>query len=134
MDDQSPKTGMLREFLLASAAKVVEAGNRLSMGPNPGDNNIEDGNTGERIGLRVERRTYVFDVEYRGIPWRRTGHDNLGLGSGGQRLPRGVAESGSNAASRPKAPRDCCEREHHREDGHKIIRFRGRELGLTRPA
>ena len=65
VDDQSPKTGMSRGFLLASAAKVVEAGNRISMGPNPGDN-IEDGNTGERIGLRVERRTYVFDVEYRG--------------------------------------------------------------------
>ena len=135
VDDQSPKTGMSRGFLLASAAKVVEAGNRISMGPNPGDNYIEDGNTGERIGLRVERRTYVFDVEYRGIPWRRTGHDNLGLGSEGstssqrscrKRIQRSLETQGS--------PRDCCARQHHREGGHKIIQFHGRELGLTRPA
>ena len=46
VDEQSPKTGMSRESAmrfnvakvqkpLASAAKVVEVGNRISMGPNP---------------------------------------------------------------------------------------------------
>ena len=35
---------------LASAAKVVEAGNRISMGPNPSDNFIENTITGGRSG------------------------------------------------------------------------------------
>ena len=59
VDDQSPKTGMSRESAmrfnvakvqkpLASAAKGVEAGNRISMGPNPCDNYIENASTGER--------------------------------------------------------------------------------------
>ena len=50
---------------LASAAKVVEAGNKISMGPNPEDNFIEKSTTGERIGLRVEKGTFVFDVEFK---------------------------------------------------------------------
>ena len=50
---------------LASAAKVVEAGNKISMGPNPEDNFIENSTTGERIGLRVEKGTFVFDVEFK---------------------------------------------------------------------
>ena len=50
---------------LASAAKVVEAGNRISMGPNPSDNFIENTITGEKIGLRIEGGTYVFDVEFK---------------------------------------------------------------------
>ena len=131
VDDQSPKTGMSRGFLLASAAKVVEAGNRISMGRNPGDNYIEDRNTGERIGLRVEWGTYVFDVEHRR---GEQGTITLDSGAGVNVFPEELQKSGSNAVSRPKAPRDWCEREHHREDGHKIIRFRGRELGFTRPA
>ena len=40
---------------LASAAKVVEAGNKISMGPNPEDNFNENSTTGERIGLRWKR-------------------------------------------------------------------------------
>ena len=130
VDDQSPKTGMSRGFLLASAAKGMEAGNRISMGPNPGDNYIENGNPGERFGLRVERGTYVFDVDRGG----EQGTITLDSGAGVNVFPEELQKSGSNAVSRPKAPRDWCEREHHREDGHKIIRFRGRELGFTRPA
>ena len=49
---------------LASVAKVVEAGNMISMGPNPEDNFIEN-TTGERIGLKVEKGTFVFDVEFK---------------------------------------------------------------------
>ena len=65
VDDQCPKTGMSKESAmrfnvasvqkpLASAAKVVEAGNCISMGPNPCDNYIENANTGERSGWRGE--------------------------------------------------------------------------------
>ena len=49
---------------LASAAKVVSAGNRICMGPTPNENFIENTSTGENIELRIEGGTYVFDVEY----------------------------------------------------------------------
>mgnify|MGYP002811880390 CR=1 FL=1 len=47
---------------LASAVKVVEAGNRISMGPRPDDNFIENRDTGEKLAIRIDRGTYVFDV------------------------------------------------------------------------
>ena len=50
---------------LTSAVRVVEAGNKFSTGPNPEDNFIENSTTGERIGLRVEKGTFVFDVEFK---------------------------------------------------------------------
>ena len=49
---------------VASAAKVVEASNKISMGPNPDDNYIMNDATGEKIALRIDRGTFVFDVEF----------------------------------------------------------------------
>ena len=49
---------------LASAAEVVEAGNESCMGPNPDDNYIMNDATGEKIALRIDRETFVFDVEF----------------------------------------------------------------------
>ena len=49
---------------LASAARVVAAGNRVVMVDEPGKSFIENVETKERIPLRVEKGTYVFDVEY----------------------------------------------------------------------
>mgnify|MGYP000143519331 CR=1 FL=1 len=49
---------------LASAVKVVEAGNCIIMGPRPGDSCIENLRTGERMAIRVGRGTYVFEVEF----------------------------------------------------------------------
>ena len=46
-----------------SAAKVVEAENRIVM--EKGGSFIEDVATGEKMKLRVERGTYVFDVKYK---------------------------------------------------------------------
>jgi hypothetical protein len=47
---------------LASAVKVVQAGNRVVMSST--GSFIENERTGERMPLRVERGTFVFDVEY----------------------------------------------------------------------
>ncbi len=47
---------------LASAAKVVKAGNRIVMEEEGGF--IENVATGEKMKLRVDRGTYVFDVRY----------------------------------------------------------------------
>jgi hypothetical protein len=49
---------------LASAVKVVEAGNRIVM--SKGEAYIENEGTGDRMPLRIERGTFVFDVEYEG--------------------------------------------------------------------
>ena len=49
---------------LASAAKVVAAGNRIVMSPEGGESFIENIASGERLALRVDRGTYVFDLEY----------------------------------------------------------------------
>jgi hypothetical protein len=49
---------------LASAAKVVEAGNRVVMARSGAY--IENEATGERMPMRVERGTFVFDVMYSG--------------------------------------------------------------------
>ena len=64
---------------LASTAQVVEAGNKISTGPNPEDNFIENSTTGERIGLRVEKGTFVFDVEFKD---REAGTITLDSGAG----------------------------------------------------
>jgi hypothetical protein len=47
---------------LASAVKVVQAGNRVVMSAT--GSFIENERSGERMPLRVERGTFVFDVEY----------------------------------------------------------------------
>ena len=100
---------------LASAAKVVEAGNRISVGPKPEDNYIENATTGERIRLRVERGTYVFDMEY------SNGEDgSITLDSGGERLAGGVDERRADATQGSQPEDDCGEREHHRELGHEV--------------
>ena len=49
---------------LASAVKVVEAGNKIVMSKSGAY--IEHEGTGARMPLRVERGTFVFDVEYEG--------------------------------------------------------------------
>ena len=144
VDDQGPKTGMSRECAmrfnvakvqkpLASAAKVVEAGNRISMGPNPCDNYIENANTGERMSLRLARGegTYVFDVEYRGGE-----HDTITLdsGAGVNVFPEELQKA---VPMQPRHPRLHMTAAHGStiwNMGTKIIRFRGREPRFTRPA
>jgi fatty acid/phospholipid biosynthesis enzyme len=49
---------------LASAVKVVEAGNRIVMAKSGAY--IENEATGEKMPLRIERGTFVFDVMYTG--------------------------------------------------------------------
>jgi hypothetical protein len=49
---------------LASAVKVCQAGNRVLLSPEPGGSYIENIKSGERMELRVEKGTFVFDVEF----------------------------------------------------------------------
>jgi hypothetical protein len=49
---------------LVSAVKVVQVGNRVVMSPS--GSFIENEKTGQRMPLRVDRGTFVFDVTYVG--------------------------------------------------------------------
>jgi hypothetical protein len=65
---------------LASAAKVCEAGNRIVMDPEPGKSYVENVLTGERMLLKKERGTFVFEVEF--LDDGGTGHITLDSGAG----------------------------------------------------
>ena len=49
---------------LASTAKVCEAGNRTSVGPEPGKSFVEKISTGDRMGLKMNKGTYDFKAKY----------------------------------------------------------------------
>ena len=112
---------------LASAAKVVEAGNRISMGPNPSDNCIENTITGEKIGLRVEGGTYVFDVEFKnGEP----GTITLDSGAGVNVWP---SELQAHVSMQPRDPRlrmTAANGSSIENLGTKVIHFKGVEPGF----
>ena len=113
---------------LASAVKVVEAGNRISMGPKPEDNFIENSVTGEKIGLRVEKGTFVFDVEFKD---GEAGTITLDSGAGVNVWPENVQK---NIPMLPKDPRLRMTAANGSEIpnlGMKMIEFRGCETGFT---
>jgi len=107
---------------LASAAKVVEAGNRISMGPKPEDNYIENGVTGEKIRLRVERGTYVFDVQYDN---GEDGSITLDSGAGVSVWPVGWMDDVPMLPKDPKLKMTAANGSVIENLGAKVIRFRG---------
>ena len=51
---------------LAAAAKVVDAGNKVVLHPNPEETYIENIETKERMKVRKDKGVYVIDVKYEG--------------------------------------------------------------------
>ena len=112
---------------LASAAKVVGAGNRISMGPNPNENFIENASTGEKIQLRVEGGTYVFDVEFED---GELGTITLDSGAGVNVWPSGLQ---AQVPMQPKDPRlrmTAANGSSIENLGTKVIHFKGVEPGF----
>ena len=70
---------------LVSAAKVIEAGNRVVMDPK--GSYIENTKTGERMQLRVKKGVFVFDVEYQDGD---RGEITLDSGAGVSVWPKGL--------------------------------------------
>jgi hypothetical protein len=70
---------------LASAAKVVEAGNKIVMSKK--ESYVENETTGERMPLRIERGTFVFDVDFQG---GQHGTITLDSGAGVNVWPEGL--------------------------------------------
>ena len=113
---------------LASAAKVVEAGNRISTVPKPQDNYIENTKTGEKIELRVDRGTYVFDVEFEN---GEVGAITLDSGAGVSVWPEGMQDQIPLMPKDPKLKMTAANGSVIENLGTKVIKFRGVEADFT---
>ena len=76
---------------LAAASKIVEAGNRVVLDPEPGKSFIENIKTGERMKVRVKKGVYVVDVRYED---GKTGVITLDSGAGVSVWPKDQASPG----------------------------------------
>ena len=116
---------------LASAAKVVEAGNKISMGPNPDDNYIMNDTTGEKIALRIDRGTFVFVVEFQdGEVGTITLDSGAGVNVWSENLQSHVPMMAKDSRLRMTAANGT----NIDNLGTKIIKFHGVQPGFTRQA
>jgi hypothetical protein len=113
---------------LASAVKVVEAGNRISMGPRPGDNFIENLVTGEKLAIRVDRGTYVFDVEFAN---GEDGTITLDSGAGVNVWPQEMLPELPLMAKEPGLRMTAANGTSIANLGTKLVQFRGIAPGFT---
>ena len=113
---------------LASAVKVVEAGNRISMGPRPGDNFIENLVTGEKLAIRVDRGTYVFDVEFAN---GEDGTITLDSGAGVNVWPQEMLPELPLMAKQPGLRMTAANGTSIANLGTKLVQFRGVAPGFT---
>lgn len=116
---------------LASAAKVAEAGNNIVMGPKAEDNYIENIAIGERIGLRVEKGTYVFDVEYES---GEVGAITLDSGAGVSVWPEGLLPDVPLLPKNPHLRMTAANGSDIENLGMKVVRFCGAQQGFSRRA
>jgi ribosomal protein L2 len=116
---------------LASAVKVVEAGNRIFMGPKPGDNYIENISTGEKLAIRVDRGTYVFDVEFTN---GEGGTITLDSGAGVNVWPQEMLPDLPLLAKEPGLRMTAANGTPIANLGTKMVQFRGVAPGFTRRA
>ena len=113
---------------LASAVKVVEAGNRVVLDKRPGHSFIENEVTGERIGLKIRKGSFVMDVMYAD---RSMGEITLDSGAGGSVWPEhlqrevrmGPAEKGLRMKAANGTPIESL--------GTKVIKFKGEKCNAV---
>ena len=110
---------------------MVEAGNRIQMGPRPEDNYIQNLATGEKIAIRVERGTYVFDVEYKD---GSEGTITLDSGAGVNVWPEELLPNVPMMAKDPSLRMTAANGTRIENLGTKVVEFRGVEPGFTRQA
>ena len=109
----------------------MREGNRISMGPIPSENYIDNANTGEQIELRIEGGTYVFDVEFDD---GSRGTITLDSGAGVNVWPSELQE---HVPMQPKDPRlrmTAANGSSIENLGTKVIHFKGLEPGFRRRA
>jgi hypothetical protein len=114
---------------LASAAKVVAAGNRIVMVPDGGESFIENIASGERLAMRVERGTYVFDVEYED---GEEGSITLDSGAGVNVWPMNLQKKVPMMAKQKGLKMMAANGTEIENMGRKMIKFRGVAPVFTR--
>ena len=115
---------------LASAVKVAKAGNRVIMDENGGI--IENKQTGEKMSMRIENETYVYDVQLEDGSVVTVTMDS---GAGCSVWPRG--KPAGKSVLEPKKPGMRMTAANGTDIGYygqRTIRFRGIDAsGFTRP-
>ena len=114
---------------LASAAKVVDAGNRIVM--EKGGSFIENVATGEKMKLRVDRGTYVFDVKYQN---GEHGTITLDSGAGVNVWPEGMLKDIPLQPPEPGLKMTAANGTEIPNLGCKVVEFVGSEPVFSRHA
>ena len=108
---------------LAAAVKVAEAGNLIVMHPDESKCFIQNLESGERMQMRKDRGTFVFDVVYEDT--KETGTVTLDSGAGVSVWPRAKVKEGTLLPKKPGLKMIAANGTEIRNEGQKVIKFRG---------
>ena len=111
---------------LASAVKVVKAGNLVVMHPDPEKCFIQNISTGERMKLREEKGTYVFDVVFEET--KEAGQVTLDSGAGVSVWPRNKMKGVKLLPKQEGLRMVAANGTEIVNEGQKVIKFRGYEM------
>jgi hypothetical protein len=111
---------------LAAAAKVVEAGNRVVLGPDPEKSYVENIKTKEKMRLRKEKGVCVIDVKYED---GKEGVITLDSGAGVSVWPRGMRKEVKMMPRKEGLRMVAANGTEIENFGQKIIKFQGMECG-----
>jgi hypothetical protein len=114
---------------LVSAVKVVEAGNKIVMSAE--GSYVENVVTGERMKIRPENGTFVFDVTYQN---GEEGTMTLDSGAGVNVWPKELLQSVPVGPKEPGLRMKAANGTDIENLGAKIVLFRGLEAGFQRQA
>lgn len=117
---------------LASAAKVCEAGNRIVLEPEPGRSYVENIESGERMLLKKEKGTYVFEVKY--LDDGMVGNITLDSGAGVSVWPKKMKEELEMLAKIEGLNMIAANGTKINNYGRKLIKFKGVQSGFSRRA
>ena len=108
---------------LAAAVKVAQAGNIIVMHPDPDKCFIQNIESGERMRLRENRGTYVFDVIYEDT--KEKGIVTLDSGAGVSVWPKSQLQSVPMLPKQKGLRMVAANGTEIKNEGQKIIKFRG---------
>ena len=108
---------------LASAVKVAEVGNIIVMHPHPEKCFIQNIETGERMRLRKDRGTYVFDVIYEDNG--EQGKVTLDSGAGVSVWPKDLLKKVKLEPKQKGLRMVAANGTEIKNEGQKVIKFRG---------
>ena len=114
---------------LASAVKVADAGNLIMMHPDETKCYIQNLESGERMKMRKERGTFVFDVIFEDT--KEAGTVTLDSGAGVSVWPIKRAKEGKLLPKKKGLKMIAANGTEIRNEGQKVIKFRG--IGSVTP-